>query len=415
MNMRRIGKNTLCLAAAVLFSGVAAASCKKGGDSAAVTIKVWGDPDNQAVLERVFDEINSAFSAEYPAIKLDYQYSGSFDALNVAVQSNSLPDVFWVQGNKSTKMAELARAGFLLPLDQYAPDRSRFPPASLEYAMVDGVTYCTYPCFIDYALVYYNADIFARYGIAKPRTWGDFVAAMETLLAAGITPVAFGGADEWARYWPVQVMAAAIADDDLERIKDGDESGNYPQIAELFDYYREFCARGYFGKNPAAQNGDSSQLAFLNGQAAMIFDGTWNSTVMKQTSFRTGCFAMPGKDGTRAAQSGYSNFNTYAVSRKTAHPEEAFTYVEFLGTREAQQIMANHLASIPVIGDITVNDPMVAEFSGFDKVGNNIYHVLSGVDTSGRPQDVFHSSVLPALMTGAMTGAEGVRAFTAEM
>jgi raffinose/stachyose/melibiose transport system substrate-binding protein len=383
--------------------------------NAPVTIKVWGDPDNQAVLEPVFDDINAAFQAKYPNIKLDYQYSGSFDALNVAVQSNSLPDVFWVQGNKSTKMAEMAKAGFLLPLDQFKPDPSRFPPASLEYSMVEGVTYCTYPGFIDYALVYYNADIFARHGLSKPKTYREFISIMETLLAAGVTPVAFGGADEWARYWPIQVIAAAIADDDLNRIKTGDKSGNYPQIAEMFNNYREFCAKGYFGKNPAAQNGDGAQLAFSNGQAAMIFDGTWNSNIMKQSSFTLGSFAMPGKDGKRTSQSGYTNSNTYAVSSKAPYPKEAFTYVEFLGSQEAMQILANHVASIPVVNDIKIADPLVAEFSAFDKVGNNIYHVLSGVDTQGRPQDIFHSSVLPALMTGTMTGEAGVKAFSAEM
>ena len=397
----------------LIFSG-----CRRqerGTAADVVTIRVWGDPDNRVVLEPIFDEINSAFHARYPNIRVNYQWSGSFDAINVAVQSDSLPDSFWVQGNKSTRMEEMASAGFLLPLDQFSPDRSRFPPAALEYSMVDGSVFCTFPGFIDYALVYYNADIFARHGLSKPNTYDDFVSIMGTLLAAGVTPVAFGGAEEWSRYWPIQVIAAAIADDDLERIKNGDTSGNYPQIVELFNDFREFNSRGYFGRDPAAQNGDGAQLAFFNGQAAMIFDGTWNSNVMKESPFTLGSFAMPGKDGQKASQTGFSNFNTYAISTRAANPQEVFAYVEFLGSRDVMQIMANHIASIPVVDDIIVTDPLVAEFAAFDRVGNNIYHVLSGVETRGRPQDVFHSSVLPALMLGNITGEEGVRAFSAEM
>jgi raffinose/stachyose/melibiose transport system substrate-binding protein len=399
----------LILSGSFLFAG--------GGrqGSSTVTLSVWGDPDNQAVLEPVFTEINAAFEAKYPNIKLDYNYSGSFDGVNVALQSDSLPDLFWVQGNKSSKMAEMARAGFLLPFDQFNPDKSRFPPASVEYSLVDGKTYCTYPCFIDYVVVYYNADIFSRLGIAKPATYQDFEDAIVKLLAAGIVPISLGGADEWHRYWPVQASAASLSDDELERIKGGDKTGNYPKILQVLDDFRRYCQAGYFGSNPGGQDGDGARLSFSNGRAAMVFDGTWSSNIMKEVPFKLGSFAMPGRDGVRAAQSGYSNFNTYAVASKTKHPQEAFLYADFLGSQQAQQIMANHLASIPAISDIKVSDPMVAVFSEFTKVGNNIYHVLSNIDTKGRPQDIFHANVLPALMTGSMTAEEGLAAIVAEM
>ena len=146
---------TLLLITTLMLSGFAVAAA---GET--VTLTVWGDPDNQAVLEDCFAEINKAFEAKYPDIKLDYQWSGSFDGVNVAMQSDSLPDLFWVQGNKSSKMAEMALAGYLLPFDQFNPDKSRFPQQAIEYSLVEGVTYCTYPCFLDYALVYYNADMF---------------------------------------------------------------------------------------------------------------------------------------------------------------------------------------------------------------------------------------------------------------
>lgn len=74
-----------------------------------VTLTVWGDPDNQAVIEPVFEKINAAFEEAHPNIKIDYQWSGSFDNINVATQSDSLPDLFWVQGNKSTKWRSLQK------------------------------------------------------------------------------------------------------------------------------------------------------------------------------------------------------------------------------------------------------------------------------------------------------------------
>ncbi len=131
-----------------------------GAKNSTVTLTIWGDADNQAILEQSFTEINEAFEKEHPNIKVDYQYSGTFDTINVAVQSDSLPDLFWVQGNKSTKMAELAKNGYILNLDSYNLDSSRYSQAAIDYATVDGSVYCSYPAFLDYATIYYNKDLF---------------------------------------------------------------------------------------------------------------------------------------------------------------------------------------------------------------------------------------------------------------
>ncbi|MDR1949963.1 MAG: extracellular solute-binding protein [Spirochaetaceae bacterium] len=381
-----------------------------------VTLTVWGDVPNQAILEDCFEAVNAAFAAKYPDIILDYQWSGSYEAIKVALQSDSLPDLFWVQGNKSSAMAEMARAGFLLPLDQFNPDRSLYPPASIEYSLVDGVTYCTYPAFNDYSLVYYNADIFAAHGLKKPATYGEFVSAVETLYNAGVTPFSLGGDFEWSRYWPLQTLCTSLANNDLERIKNGDITGEYPELVYTFEQFREFCEKGYFGNNPGAMDESSAQLAFSNGRVAMIFEGTWNNSLFKDLGFTVGRFAMPDQNGIRAAQSGYSNFNTYSIAKKTKHPEEAFKYVDFLGSLEAVQIFHDYMKSIPVIEGVKVTDPIVAEASDFEIIGNTIYHVLSNVPTkTGRPQDIFISGVIADLMINKINGTEAMRRIVDEM
>jgi len=116
------------------------------------------------------------------------------------------------------------------------------------------------------------------------------------------------------------------------------------------------------------------------------------------------------------AQNGYSNFTTYAISSKCENPEAAWKYVEFMYSMEALQIAENYWKSIPAVEGIEVSDPLTAAVSNFQRVGNNIYHVLSNVPTtSGKPQDVFMSSVLPGLMDGSMTGAEGMQRIIDEM
>jgi raffinose/stachyose/melibiose transport system substrate-binding protein len=160
----------------------------------------------------------------------------------------------------------------------------------------------------------------------------------------------------------------------------------------------------------------AAQLAFSNGKVAMIAEGTWNNSLFSDLAFDVGRFALPDKDGVSAAQSGYSNFTTYAISSKCEHPEEAWEYINFLNSLEAQQITEDHMKSIPVLKDIVTVDPVIEEVSDFDVVGENIYHVLSNVPTeTGKPQDIFISGVVSDLMTGKTTGEEAMNRIIAEM
>ncbi len=386
-----------------------------GAKNSTVTLTIWGDADNQAILEQSFTEINEAFEKEHPNIKVDYQYSGTFDTINVAVQSDSLPDLFWVQGNKSTKMAELAKNGYILNLDSYNLDSSRYSQAAIDYATVDGSVYCSYPAFLDYATIYYNKDLFGSLQLEKPSTYEELLSAIETLAEKGYTPVALGGKGDFDRYWLIQIMAPALCQETMNQISKH-ETIDFTAMEKMFDTYREWSEKGYMGKDFASVDAVGAQLAFTNGEAGMIVDGTWNNQMYRELNFEVGSFAFPGEDGTRYAQSGESNYTTYAIASKTEHPQEAVEYLKFLNSKQAEQIVENYVGSIPSVKDLSIRDESVEEHSQFDIVGSNIYHVLSSVaDETGKPQDVFLGEVLPKLMMSEITGKDAVEMIKAEM
>lgn len=386
-----------------------------GAKNSTVTLTIWGDADNQAILEQSFTEINEAFEKEHPGIKVDYQYSGTFDTINVAVQSDSLPDLFWVQGNKSTKMAELAKNGYILNLDSYNLDSSRYSQAAIDYATVDGSVYCSYPAFLDYATIYYNKDLFGSLQLEKPSTYEELLSAIETLAENGYTPVALGGKGDFDRYWLIQIMAPALCQETMNQISKH-EAIDFTAMEKMFDTYREWSEKGYMGKDFASVDAVGAQLAFTNGEAGMIVDGTWNNQMYRELNFEVGSFAFPGEDGTRYAQSGESNYTTYAIASKTEHPQEAVEYLKFLNSKQAEQIVENYVGSIPSVKDLSIRDESVEEHSQFDIVGSNIYHVLSSVaDETGKPQDVFLGEVLPKLMMSEITGKDAVEMIKAEM
>ncbi len=411
-------KKRVCCTMSLVLAASMITTCMPAVTASAddtVTLTIWGDVDNQVTLEEPFEEINAAFEEAHPNIKLDYQWAGTFDSINVATQSDSLPDLFWVQGNKSDKMAELARNGYILNLDEYNLDASRYNESAIEYATVDGSVYCSYPAFCDYALIYYNKDIFEECGAEVPTTLSEFTELVKSFMDTEYIPLALGGNGEWDRYWLIQVLAPAVCGDTLEQIKNHEEI-DWTGMETLFDMYAEYSKNGYMGKDFQATDGVGAELSFTNGDAAMLVGGTWANSSYRDMGFELGAFPIMDEEGVTYSQSGEAQNMTYAVSSKCEHPDEAVEYLRFLNSKEAEQIMEDYTGSIPTVEDIEPKDELIAQFADFDEVGANIYHVLSGVsDDNAKPQDVLMGDVVPKLMTGEITGAEGVEMIRAEL
>ncbi|RXZ82244.1 sugar ABC transporter substrate-binding protein [Paenibacillaceae bacterium] len=380
------------------------------GKGEQVTLRVWGDLGNQAVLEEAYKNINAAFQEKHPNIKLQYDYAQNEQSLSVALQANELPDLFFVQGDKTPKMEQMVKNGFLLALDDYNLDLSRFSDNEIAYGTVDGKLYSALPSFLDTQLVYYNKDIFEKHNISVPNNWDEFVTTLETLKAAGVTPISMAGKEEWDRAWAIYAFSAALTDQQLKAVVDRTGDLTAPEFAEMFQYYRDFAEKGYYGKDFLAQDTAASQFGFTNGKAAMIIDGTWNNSTYEESGMNLGRFAVPGKDGKRIVAASYSNFMTYAVSAKTEHPEAAVEYINFMNSVEAQQLMENATGLIPTIKDIQPKDESVKELANFDEAGSNIYSILSTLSTTeSNTPDILMKEVNPKLLTSVITGEEAAQ------
>lgn len=402
IGMKRKSLLGLLLCACLLLCSVGTA----WAEDKEVTLRVWGDALNQELIEEPFKQINEAFMAKHPNIKIQFEISQTNDSLNVALQSNELPDCFMVQGNKSTKMEEMARNGYILSLEGKV-DISRYSDAEIAYSQVDGQLYCSLPSFLDTNLVYYNADVFESEGLTAPATWQEFTALCDTLVSKSITPIAYPAATDWDNFWPLMAFAPSFANDALTNVTTGTGTFVDPSLALAFNNFRSFAEKGYFGKNFVATDAQGAQLAFTNGKAAMIIDGTWNNVLYESAGMNLGYFYVPNEEGKRVAQTSLCNFMTYAVAAKTEHPEEAMMYVDFLSSLEAQQIMENAVGYVPTVKDIVPKDETVGKMSAFDSLGWNVYQVctFTATDTS-KPNDILLKEIVPKLVTSQITGEE---------
>lgn len=414
-------KKVLAMILALALSVTLLAGCGAGATSGAakpadeaVTITVWGEQEQEALYAKAMEEINAAFEKENPNIKVNFQWSGSFDALTVAMQSDSLPDVFYSQGNKLTMMSEMAKNGYLLPLKSYLTDTSRFPQDSVDYATVDDELYCSLPAFFAYATVYYNKDIFEKYDLKAPGNWDELVAVCETLKSKDELPMAYGGNGWLDPYWMIGAMAPAYFEQDMDTLSSGEKLTDFSRIEACFTAYTDLLQKGYMGKDYVASDMASAQMQFTNGQAAMIVDGTWNKGLYD--GMNIGCFAMPGPDGKKYAQTGLDQSLTYSGSAKTKYPDAVGAYLAYLSGLEAEQTMYNYVSSIPVVKDLDITDEVVLQMADFDVIGSNFYGVLTfaGNDNSA-PGDLLTNDIIPKLMAGTYTPAQATQALKDEL
>jgi len=328
--------------------------------------------------------------------------------LQVAIQSDSLPDCFFLGGNKNPQTAELARAGRLLDLTGKIDNMNMYTDQNIiDYITVDGKVILCPTGFLDSQLVYYNKAIFQKQGISVPKTWNDFLALCDRLLANGVQPIAMPGAAVWDNSWAAFALMADFATDALLKIYHGTGTWNDPTIEKAFDYTRLLAEKGYYGKDYAGMNQQNAQLLFTSGKAAMYVDGTWEESVYGGSGLDLGRFYIPNDSGVKIGCLSVSNYMTYAVSAKTKYPDAAVAYVNYLAQLPAQQIMEND-AYLPIMikGIKPVND-IVNELSSFDKLGAQMHQVATACDSDkSKPDDILMNVILPELIQLKITGKE---------
>ena len=120
-------------------------------------------------------------------------------------------------------------AGLLMPLDDFiAKDpglKSNFLPSVFNTAVVGGKPYGVPMRGTQPVLLFSNKKVLADAGVTAPRTWDELLAAVKTLKAKGVTPIALGGGDRWPTQMWFQYLYDRVAGPELfQKAVNGDKS-----------------------------------------------------------------------------------------------------------------------------------------------------------------------------------------------
>lgn len=278
------------------------------------------------------------------------------DAMRQIAGTGSGPDLYWYWEGSGLG-GELVDVGMSLDLTDYYAQygwEDRFTTASLagitQYGGFHGV-----PWTLQGEGVYYNKELFAQAGIEEePATYGELLDAADALVAAGITPIEFGGTVNWdvMRLLDslIETQCGAKTADELNT-GDGDWGAEMcvtDAFTELAAWGDEYLNAGFMGISAD----DAAQL-FFSGQAAMSLEGTWyNAQVVDNGLDPESVGVFPFPTGTDRL---YGFGEAYYVSAATDHPDEAAAFLDFLTSEEGQEIAGSNWGALSVNENVPVD------------------------------------------------------------
>ena len=299
------------------------------------------------------------------------------------VRKTGTPDVFtqdvvWI--------AEMAGAGWALPLDQYFPAASRadyFPGTIAACTYQDKLT--ALPWFVDSGMLYYRKDLLDGIGAKVPETWADLVSAAEAIQKSGKAKFGYlwqGKQSEVLVCDAVEVIASnggsVLGPDGRTATLDSDKSVEAIQF--LYDTINKSKI------SPAdvlSWDEEPSRQPFTAGDAAFMRNWSYVYSIAQDPKAssvvgKVGVAPLPHFAGGRSAAclGGYQ----FGVNAATKKREAAIDFLTWMSSPATQLRFALQLGIAPTRPAV-YDDPKLGEEQPFMKE-------LKGVFTGATPRPV---------------------------
>lgn len=390
--------------------GKPAATESSGSGPTTVTVWSWRTEDKAAM-----QDIFAKFEAANPSIKVAVDFIPDADyqnRLNVALRGGKGPDI--AQLKAYGELQPLVQAGYLKPLDDLVPELKQLSPDALDGAKAKKDNkYYGVPYSVVNMGVYYNVEIFKKNNIQVPKTKDEFIKACQALKAAGVTPIAAGGANGTG--WALEINTGVIGPNVygpgfFDEMMSGKAKFTDPRFVQVLQTVKDLAP--YYEDGFAGTDYTTAVQSFVSGKAAMFFGGSYENGSFKaqHPDLKFSIFSFPPlKAGQPAYTSSFSD-GSYGLVGTTQHQDAAVKVLRFVGSKEFGQMFADKLGWTPARSDILAADPTLKAMNGMQK-NSEPYVTLVGF----RWQTPTASSILQAGIVDMITGKKAPDALAAEM
>ena len=350
-----------------------------GALSGSITVLAeGGDPGTEPALKKVYDD----FKVQNPGIEWDIRaipgLGPEWDRLARAEMESGEPvGLVMLDG---LFVRAWARDGLLADLGadpEMAAVLARVP-RSFHLAGPGEATTRAFPLALTRGVqttgLYYNKALLDRAGLGAPRTIVDLKAMVKPLSALGAAPLAFCSGDVSFNTllvtWVLPMIAERTGDPlaFVESTIRGQVRYDSPEWTEAFQTIADLRTSGVLLEGSGATDYPTMQLLFLQGKAAMTYNGTWLLSQLQAATptvaFDLHVAPLPLVDGASKARSILSWGGLAMPAKAAASRDSVYAFLEYASRPEVDLALVEGLqdySSIPA-SNVGIHDPVAREF-----------------------------------------------------
>jgi raffinose/stachyose/melibiose transport system substrate-binding protein len=326
-----------------------------------VTLELFS---NKSENMETLNSLIAKFQEQNPDIMIELNAPPEAETvLKTRLTKNDIPDLMAIGGNFT--YGELARAGVLYDFSGYE-SVNKVHSAYLEMAgkLVGEEKEGVYG--IPYAAnangVIFNKAKIEELGLDVPKTWDEFINALETAKQAGEIPIYFTLKDAWTGMVTWNSLAANLQGDDFAEKRVLGETTFKERYGDVADKFLTLLNYGH-NDNFGVGYGDGNN-AFANGQGVFYLQGVWAipEIVKANPDVNLGVFPFPvtNTPENNRLVSGVDVLLT--IGKDIEHPEEAKKFIDFMLQEEVAQQYIDEQSAFSAVQGVIQEDPIMEGF-----------------------------------------------------
>ncbi|MCG8532556.1 MAG: extracellular solute-binding protein [Desulfovibrionales bacterium] len=359
-------------------------------------LTVWHAYAGQADKEEFINFAMNDFKAKYPDIEIEevpMEHSAYKMKLNTAMATGNPPDVFYtlpgayleafVDGGQVYSLNEAMAA------NAYSWE-DKMLTSALDRVTINDNIYAV-PIDIDAAVMWYNKKMFEEHNWIIPRTYGEFITLCLEIKSEGIIPIALGNKDRWpATFWFQYPMMRLIESGIVDSYNAGDPIAHFSKDGvKGFEVIEELAKIEAFPMGVNGMSTSEANMLFLNGQAAMVLNGTWQIGMSADgpDNFELGYFPFMRFTDGKADQSDViaGVAACFAISEQAQDKESALLFLQ-------------HMSSLEIAAKyVEIRKTMVTTKGAINSknAGEILFSISNDVVEKAATLDAFYDTAMP--------------------
>ena len=364
------------------LAGIMALSGCGGSDSAQEehpdSIKIWYYEEDNGSQGKAWKQAIADFQKK-TGIKVNFEKK-TFEQIrqnaSQILNSDDAPDVMeYNKGNATAGL--LSSQGLLSNLNDYVKQYQwnkkitgslAVPGRYDEKGVMGSGDWYGITTYGEEVIMYYNKDMFDKYGIAIPKTMSELEQAMQKFKDNGVTALSEGVAEYPLQHlwWQLVLQKADQRLINAYQRYDGKVDWQGPAMTYATDTIKDWVNKGYISKDSTGLKAEDAGQNFMKGTYPMLFSGSWwfgrFQSDIPNVNWEVSLFPetkkIPGGSG-----------NIWVIPERSKKKDAAAKFIDMTLSKENQNLMGNS-GGLPIAADpAQINDPKSKELiAGFNQV-----------------------------------------------